>query len=63
MKTLILVIVLALLAGSAFACTGFLTGSRVSGMSRVCYYNHLGDSVAITIKSTQLCPLNFRFPH
>lgn len=38
------------------ATTCFFEGSRTSGMSKICYYDCLGDTVAITIDSTDLCP-------
>ena len=44
----------------AYAVTCFLTGHRTSGMYKICYYNCLGSTVAITIKSTQLCPLTIK---
>ena len=40
------------------AVTCFLTGEQVSGMNKICYYNCLGSTAAITIGSTQLCPLS-----
>ena len=42
----------------AYAVKCFLIGHRTSGMYKICYYNCLGSTVAITIKSTQLCPLS-----
>lgn len=35
----------------------FAKGEQVSGRNKICYYDCLGDMVAITIKSIQLCPL------
>ena len=55
MKKLALIL---LLASTSASATGFLTGSYVSGMNRVCLYNQLGSTVAITIKSFELCPLS-----
>ena len=46
-----------LVASSAYAVTGFYTGEKISGMHKICYYNALGDTVAITISSVELCPL------
>ena len=55
---------LALLALSipAHAGTAFYTGERVSGMHKICYYDYLGDAVAITIRSVDLCPLTIQVP-
>ena len=38
----------------------FASGSSVSGMNRICYYNCVGGTAAITIKSFKLCPLTIR---
>lgn len=45
-------------ATTAVAGTAFLTGERTSGMNKICYYDHLGSTVAITIGATELCPLS-----
>jgi len=42
----------------AQAATALYTGEVISGMNKICYYNHLGSTVAITIPATQLCPLS-----
>jgi hypothetical protein len=44
--------------GGAAQGMAFLKGSYISGMNRVCLYNRLGSAVAITIGSTELCPLS-----
>lgn len=36
----------------------FKSGEQSSGMHKICYYNCLGDTVAITISSVSLCPLS-----
>ena len=38
----------------------FASGSSVSGMNKICYYNCVGGTAAITIKSFKLCPLTIR---
>lgn len=43
--------------GTKLALTCMKSGEMTSGMTKVCYYNCLGSTVAITIKSVQLCPL------
>jgi len=55
MKTLVLV--LALISSSAYAGTAFFKYERISGINKICFYDHLGSEVAITIKSYELCPL------
>jgi hypothetical protein len=47
-------------ATSAFAGTAFKTGEQSSGMNKICFYDDLGSTVAITIKSTELCPLSIK---
>ena len=41
--------------------TGFLKGERAQGMSKICYYDVLGEDYALTISAVKLCPLNHRF--
>jgi len=48
------------LGGGTSLGTAFLQGSYVSGLNRVCLYNRLGSAVAVTIGSTQMCPLTLR---
>ena len=50
------------LLSTAEAGTGYLKSQRISGLNRICIYNHLGSDVAITIKSTELCPLSIKVP-
>ncbi len=40
--------------------TCYLSGQSQSGFNRICYYDCLGSTFALTIKSTQLCPLTVR---
>jgi hypothetical protein len=37
---------------------GFLNRSYVSGFNRICIYDELGSERAVTIGSTQMCPLS-----
>ncbi len=37
---------------------GFLQRSYVSGFNKICIYNELGSERAVTIGSTQMCPLS-----
>ena len=40
------------------AATCFKSGEQTSGMKKICYFNCLGSTVAITVDSSQLCPLS-----
>ena len=42
----------------ANAVTCFSTGEETSGMNKICYYDCLGSSAAITVSSVSLCPLS-----
>ncbi|SCX59763.1 hypothetical protein SAMN05720354_1248 [Nitrosospira sp. Nsp1] len=42
----------------AHAGTALFKSERISGMNKICLYDHLGSEVAITINATSLCPLN-----
>lgn len=44
-----------LIANSAVTC--FKTGEQISGMNKICYYDCMGSTAAITISSVALCPL------
>ena len=57
MKITMSYVLLLAFASSAFAGTAFLKGEKTSGMNKICFYDHLGSEVAITVKSTDLCPL------
>lgn len=34
------------------------TGEEVSGLNRICYYECLGSTAAITINAADLCPMS-----
>lgn len=51
-----LLILLALFSAPSFAGVAFYKGERVSGMNRICYYDYLGSTVAITISAASVCP-------
>ncbi|MBO9099650.1 MULTISPECIES: hypothetical protein [unclassified Rhizobium] len=36
----------------------FKTGEQTSGMKKICYYDCLGSTTAITIGAVELCPLS-----
>jgi hypothetical protein len=46
-----------LVASSAYAGTAYFKYDQISGMNKICYYDHLGSTVAITIGATSLCPM------
>lgn len=43
--------------GIEVAVVCFKSGEQDAGMNKICYYDCLGSTVAITIGGTQLCPL------
>lgn len=49
------------LSVSAFAATGFLSGERISGMNKICYYKVLGSTYTLNIKRHQNCPITHEF--
>ena len=61
-----LMIVLTVMSGVAFwqptqsgeLC--FNSGSQVSGMNRICFYNCVTGTVAITIGAVELCPMSIK---
>jgi hypothetical protein len=45
---------------SAGTETCFSKGEKTEGLNKICYYNCPSGEAAITIKSTQLCPLSIK---
>ena len=43
---------------TAKAVTCFKTGEETSGMNKICYYDCMGSSAAITVSAVSLCPLS-----
>lgn len=43
--------------GVDVAVTCFSAGEQEAGMNKICYYDCLGSTVAITISAIGLCPL------
>ena len=41
--------------------TGFLKGEREQGLSKICFYDVLGETYALNVSAVSLCPLNHRF--
>ena len=56
--TLVASILAGYLVRDAYAVTCFKSYEYVSGFNKICVYNCLGSDRAITIQSTQLCPLS-----
>ncbi len=48
---------LLILSFNAVAGMAFLKYERISGMNKICVYDHMGSDVVITIKSYKICPL------
>ncbi len=61
MKKIIIAAAFITTSTAATAATGFLAGERVSGMNKICYYDVLGSTAAITIGAVELCPLTVNF--
>jgi len=55
-----LLILLVLVSFGAHAGTAFLKRQYVSGMNRICIYDHLGSEVAITLRATDICPVTIQ---
>lgn len=48
----------ALLVAAQGAGACFLTGEQISGMNKICFYNCVSGTKAITISAVSLCPLS-----
>ena len=45
-----------LASGAASAC--FLSGEQTSGMNKICFYNCVSGTKAITVSAVSMCPLS-----
>lgn len=45
----------------SFAATGFLKGETSEGLTKVCFYDVLGETHTLNLPSTRLCPLSYQF--
>ena len=57
MKKTLLLISAVLISFSVSAGTAFYKGETISGLNKICYYDHLGSTVAITKKAYEVCPV------
>ena len=48
------------LSSAAMAGTAFFKYERISGMNKICYYDHFGSEVAITETNVSLCRLTIQ---
>ena len=44
-------------------CLAYLELQEPDGLHTICYYNHLGDTIAITINYYDTCPMQIQVPH
>ena len=63
MKRITLLLIALAIPLSAYACQAYYTGEAMSGMNKICYYNHLGSTVAYNVRSHQLCPMSIQVSH
>ena len=64
MKTVIVILIAVMVPLAAEACTAFFSHEGPSsGMSKICYYKHLGDTVAHNVRSYQVCPTTIHVSH
>ena len=45
----------------ANAVTGFLKSESVQGLSKVCFYDVLGETHTLNVPLTGVCPVNYQF--
>ena len=60
-KIVILLGIFMTLTLSLNATTGFLVSEKMSGMNKICFYNVLGSTYTLNVKSYELCPLTYEF--
>ena len=59
-KLLALMVLASTISIPAVAAVGYLTGEMLSGTNKICYYNSMGSTIALTISATSLCPLTIQ---
>ena len=53
-----------LIGGAAHAClASFIEESSPQGLTKICYYEHLGERIAITRQSYQRCDATIHVTH
>lgn len=57
------ILLLALIPLTASAGVAFLKYERISGMNKICVYDHIGSEYAITIKAHEICPPTIQVPN
>lgn len=40
-----------------FLIQAFYIGERMAGLNKICYYDDMGSTIAITISALDLCPM------
>ena len=55
-----LILLALLLSATAYAGTAFYKGEYISGLNKICIYDHLGSDYHMTIKSYQVCPVTIQ---
>ncbi len=54
------ILLAALVSVSAYAGTAFLKYERVTGMTKQCVYDYLGNEYTRTMRSTDVCPVSIQ---
>lgn len=60
MTKFIVMIAAAVLSASAYAGTAYFKYERITGMTKQCVYDYLGNEYTRTMRSSELCPLTIR---
>ena len=62
MKEIYLVLLsLTIFTSTAYGAYGFLTGERISGMNKICYYNVNGSTHTLNVGYSEICPVSYDF--
>lgn len=61
MKKNFVILLVLLFSTLLYAATGFLKSEKISGMNKICFYDALGSTYALNVKSYELCPLTYNF--
>lgn len=61
LSALALIVANTFIAADAQAATGFLKGETSEGLTKVCYYDVLGETHTLNLRSTRVCPVSYQF--
>jgi len=60
MRKMLMMLWLSAVCSSAEAGTAFYTGERIGGLTKVCFYDYMGEVYTLNARAVEICPLTVR---